>query len=280
MITGMPRIAIAVNDFDAIVTTFRDGFGMPVFDMSGSSVDDLGARLAMCVPPGGSKIELMCPAAPDAPLSKSLQRFLDRRGEGLFALMLEAPVPDDEAKALTSNGLNVLPVMQGAAGRDIHPGSTHGVLIRVYPVNSFEKQLPETGKSLNLSGITSVMIAVGDIEQAVEVYGKGLGLPVDPAIVDKSQGVISALCHPPSGGVIQLIAVHDSAKPLAGSLQSHLNLRGEGMYALVLQTEETDSVAAELSSRGLNLKAGADGVMEANVFGARIRIESRIVLGR
>ena len=52
MITGMPRIAIAVHDFDATVATFRDQLGMPVLDISESSVKSLGAKLAMCVPAG------------------------------------------------------------------------------------------------------------------------------------------------------------------------------------------------------------------------------------
>ena len=140
MITAMPRIAIAVRDFSATVATFRDKLGMPVLDMSESSVESLGARLAMCVPKGGSNIELMSPADPATPLSQSLQRFLDRRGEGLFALMLEAPDPNAEAEDLSGRGLNVLPLMAGAGGRDIHPNSTHGVLIRVYPVDSFQGQ--------------------------------------------------------------------------------------------------------------------------------------------
>ncbi len=97
MITGMPRIAIAIHDFDACVATFRERLGMPVIDVSDTSVENLGAKLAMCVPAGGSNIELMSPADPAAPLSQSLQRFLDRRGEGLFALMLEAPDPNTEA---------------------------------------------------------------------------------------------------------------------------------------------------------------------------------------
>ena len=54
----------------------------------------------MCVPPGGSNIELMAPADPAAPLSQALRStFLDRRGEGLYALMLEAPDPDAEASS-------------------------------------------------------------------------------------------------------------------------------------------------------------------------------------
>ena len=75
--------------------------------MSETSVDSLGAKLAMCVPAGGSNIELMSPANPQAPLSQSLQRFLDRRGDGLFALMLEAPVPNEEADRLLEESLQI-----------------------------------------------------------------------------------------------------------------------------------------------------------------------------
>ena len=86
---------------------------MPVADASKSSVASLGAKVAVCVPEGGSNIELMSPADPAAPLSQSLQRFLDRRGEGFFALMLEAPDPNAEVKDLSGRGLNVLPDPNG-----------------------------------------------------------------------------------------------------------------------------------------------------------------------
>ena len=136
VITAMPRIAIAMHDFDAAVRMFGDVFGMPVLDFSDRTVPSLGAHVAMCIPEGGSNIELMSPADPDKPLSQALQKFLDRRGDGLYALMLEAPDPDAEADTLAERGLDVLPLMVGAAGRDVHPRSTHGVLIRVYPDNS------------------------------------------------------------------------------------------------------------------------------------------------
>ena len=41
MFTAMPRIAIAVSDFADIVATFREVFGMPVLDISDSSVESL-----------------------------------------------------------------------------------------------------------------------------------------------------------------------------------------------------------------------------------------------
>ena len=59
MITAMPRIAIATRNFEGIVGLFRDGLGIPVVDISASSVESLGAKLAMCVPNGGSNVELM-----------------------------------------------------------------------------------------------------------------------------------------------------------------------------------------------------------------------------
>src|SRR5579883_1025223 len=148
MITGMPRIAIAVRDLDHAIRTFRDGFGMPVSEVP-NAAGSLGVRIAMCAPRGGSNIELMSPADPSKPLNASLQRFLDRRGEGLFALMLEAPDPNAEADELASRGLDVLPLMPGAGGRDVHPRSTHGVLIRVYPTRPHNQQ-PDGPDSIGL----------------------------------------------------------------------------------------------------------------------------------
>ena len=77
MITAMPRIAIAVNDFEQALTTFRDKMGMHVEDFSAETVPSLGAHVGMCQPDGGSNIELMAPSNPDEPLSQALQKFLE-----------------------------------------------------------------------------------------------------------------------------------------------------------------------------------------------------------
>jgi hypothetical protein len=226
----------------------------------------------MCVPEGGSNIELMAPAMPDAPLSQSLQRFLDTRGEGLFALMLEAPVPDEEAEELLGNGLKVLPLMAGAGGRDIHPKSTHGVLIRVYPVDSFNRKLDQEPDPVQLSGIRRVLIAVRNIDEASKVYGEQLGLSIDPPITSASSGICSVLCHPPAGGEIELVAVQNADKPLAASISQHLEHRGEGMFALVLQTPDLDNAETILSDRGVAVNRSEDRLI-TDVFGARIHIE-------
>ncbi len=282
MITGMPRIAIAVHDYSAVVSLFKDKFGMPVIDLSKSSLPEYGAALGMCVPEGGSNIELMSPVDPSTPLSKSLQGFLDRRGQGLFALMLEAPVPDDEAKILIRRGLNVMPLMPGAFGRDVHPSSTHGVLIRVYPVNSFvaKHEVPvDEHDGPRVSGISRVIIAVEDIEHAIEVYGSQFNMAMDSTKLDAERGVRSAICRPATGGAIELVSVDDSSRPFANAIAEFLQNHHEGMYALVLQTKDVIATQKMLVERGLSVNISADSadVLEIDkqaAFGALIRIEA------
>ena len=258
MITAMPRIAIAAGDFEAMIETFGNRFGMPLVDLSDSSVVSLGARLAMCVPEGGSNIELMSPADPEAPLAQSLHRFLDRRGEGLFALMLEAPDPDAEAAGLERRGLNVLPLMAGAAGRDVHPRSTCGVLVRIYPVNSFVPEparIRQSPSPSDLSGIVRVIVVVHDLLRARNVWGEGFGLPAGEPVEDAERGITSIVVTPPAGGVIELVSVTDAGRPFARSVGAQLERRGEGLHALVLNSREGPS-------------------RETEAFGARILIEA------
>ncbi|MCC6297570.1 MAG: VOC family protein [Pseudomonadales bacterium] len=281
MITAMPRIAIAAQNFEQLLGLFRDKMHMPVLDLSAMSRKEYGAALAMCVPEGGSNIELMSPVDPDTPLCRSLQGFIDRRGEGLFALMLEAPVPDEEAEALAARGLNIMPLMPGAFGRDVHPNSTHGVLIRVYPVDSFKGRFqgePDR-RAPQLSGIVRVIVAVADIEHAAAAYSTGFGLAVDPIVEDRARGVAVAHCHPPKGGIIELVAVRDESRPFAQAIARHLREDREGMYALVLQSPDLQATAASLRGHGIGVRPAADdpAVLEiprADAFGALIRIEA------
>jgi catechol 2,3-dioxygenase-like lactoylglutathione lyase family enzyme len=271
MITAMPRIAIAMNDFDAAVATFRDVFGMPVVDFSDRTVPSLGAHVGMCVPEGGSNIELMSPADPGKPLSQALQKFLDRRGEGLYALMLEAPDPDVEAAHLSERGLDVLPLMAGAGGRDVHPRSTHGVLIRIYPDDSVGTQDGHETRPPGFSGITKVIVATADASLAANVYGQGFGLDVGAVVHDEGRGVLCARCRAPKGGVIELVSPVDTDNPFARDIERCVKEENGGMYALVLQAPDPRAAVAELNARGVATRGQAD--LEAVIFGTRFLFE-------
>ena len=271
MITAMPRIAIAVHDFAAAVHTFREVFGLPVADFSDRTVPDLGAHVGMCQPEGGSNIELMAPANPELPLSQALQKFLDRRGDGFYAMMLEAPDPDAEAVVLAERDLAVMPLMRGAGGRDIHPRSNHGVLIRVYPDNSVRKLDGLAHLDPAISGVMRAVVATADAAKAADTFGRGFGLEVGPASVDEDRGVLRVICTPPKGGVVELVSPVDVGRPFARAIANTLEERGEGLYGLVLHATDGPAALDRLRERGLAL-GGPDG-NEADVFGARIIIE-------
>ena len=267
MINALPRIAIAMHDYEAAVETFRTTFGMPVLDFSDTTVPDLGAHVGMCMPPGGSNIELMSPANPDLPLSQALSKFLERRGEGLYALMLEAADPNAEAQELLDRDVAVLPLMAGAGGRDVHPRSTNGVLIRVYPDNSVGDHDQQPSGAPGLSGIAKVTVATADASKAADAYRRGLGLDVDEPVEDPERGVLSARARAPKGADIELVSTIDNRQAFGAAINEFVTTKGEGMYSLHLQAD--DPVAAtERLGRSL------DTANDLEVFGTRFCIEA------
>jgi methylmalonyl-CoA/ethylmalonyl-CoA epimerase len=287
MITAMPRIAIAVRDMDRAITTFRDRLGMPVYEFDWVR-KALGIRMSLCVPAGGSHIELMAPEDPARAHSGSLIRFLDRRGEGLFALMLYAPDPNGEADELATRGLDVMPLMQDAGGRDIHPKNTHGVLIRIYPSAMAADLERELGQGLgpvsmresraHLTGISRVIVAVRDLDDAIAVYRDRLGIRTRLQGAESAGGVRGAVCEPSSGGQIELRSPIENGGSSGRALEVFLRERGEGMYALALESADLDATARALRAEGIDAHRSATDpaqweVDAASVHGVRILIE-------
>lgn len=276
MISAMPRIAIATTteNFGRALELFGDALAMPVADMSDSTVASLGAHVAMCQPDGGSNIELMAPATPGLPLSDAIQKTIDRRGEGFYALMLEAPDPDAEAEELIERKVEVLPLMAGAGGRDVHPRSTNGVLIRVYPDGSVSQPAESRTGLVGLSGITRAIVATGDAVEAAHAYGEGLGLAVAEPVIDDERGIRSAIVTPPAGGLIELVSAIEPVRPFGAAIRRAVEERGQGLFAIVLEADDRAAALEALADRGLSFGGPDDN--ETTVFGARIMVEQRL----
>ncbi|MGH7803597.1 MAG: VOC family protein [Candidatus Binatia bacterium] len=285
MIDALPRIGIAVHDMDRAVATFRDRFGIPTHEFRWAP-EKLGARMALCsTRAGASHIELLSPDDPARPHSQVFLRFLERRGEGLYAMMLNADDPDAEATVLERRGLAMMPRMPEAGGRDIHPREAAGVLIRIYPNHTKEWVEPELDRELGplftrksttgLSCIQRVLVAVRDFDAAVAVYRDRLGLDTVIRAEEWAANVRQAICTPREGARIEILAPARNAGPIADVLRE----RGEGMFALVLESDDLDASIAALRANGVTVRPAADDphaweIDRGDAFGVLFRIES------
>lgn len=126
----MPRvehIGIAVRDVDAVVKTFRELLGTEPY--KAETVANQQVRTHF-LDAETTKLELL-EALDD---SSPVQRFLDRKGDGLHHLAFEVPDLDATMRRLRDAGVELLSEtpQEGADDKQIvfvHPKQTHGVLV-------------------------------------------------------------------------------------------------------------------------------------------------------
>ena len=126
----MPRvehIGIAVRDVDAVVKTFRELLGTDLY--KAETVANQQVRTHF-LDAETTKLELL-EALDD---SSPVQRFLDRKGDGLHHLAFEVPDLDATMRRLRDAGVELLSEtpQEGADDKQIvfvHPKQTHGVLV-------------------------------------------------------------------------------------------------------------------------------------------------------
>lgn len=128
--TLMPQlehIGIAVNDVDAVTRCFEALLGTEPY--KAETVSDQQVRTHF-LDAGGPKLEFLEALGPDSPV----QRFLDRRGEGLHHLAFEVADLAATMEALREAGFELLSEQPQAGADDkqiafVHPKQTHGVLV-------------------------------------------------------------------------------------------------------------------------------------------------------
>ncbi len=118
MITRLHHVMIAVKDLDESVALYGKLFGLkpsrPVWQTKdGYRIVDL--------PVGDTMIQLISPGKPGDPID----RFLEKRGEGLYSIGLEAPDKPDLVKGLRAKGIQMI------GDSFVHPKSARGVLTEI-----------------------------------------------------------------------------------------------------------------------------------------------------
>jgi methylmalonyl-CoA/ethylmalonyl-CoA epimerase len=126
---GVHHVALAVEDLDEALETYRRFFGaeVEVADrMEEQGVDAVYLRV------GEGRVELVSPLGPDTPVG----RFLEKRGPGMHHVAFEVDDVEDAVEELARRGATVIepgprPGLAGKQVAFVHPDSLHGVLAEV-----------------------------------------------------------------------------------------------------------------------------------------------------
>ena len=129
MIQGIDHVGIAVKSIDEAKKFWVDTLGLKLSHIE--EVPEQKARVAV-LKVGETTIELVEPTSPDSPI----QRFIEKRGEGLHHLTLQTDHLAEQLKELKSANVNLIDEQPrpGAGGTKIaflHPKAAHGVLVEL-----------------------------------------------------------------------------------------------------------------------------------------------------
>ncbi|HEX2521893.1 MAG TPA: methylmalonyl-CoA epimerase [Terriglobia bacterium] len=129
-------MGIAVRSIEAALKTYQRQLGLAVTEIV--EIEEQRVRAAV-LPCGESRIELLEPTAPDSPI----QRFLDKRGEGIHHLCFEVENIEKKLRELQAGSLQLVKPASGRGLGDrkiafLHPKSAHGVLIELVETGSHE----------------------------------------------------------------------------------------------------------------------------------------------
>jgi methylmalonyl-CoA/ethylmalonyl-CoA epimerase len=131
-IKKIDHLAILVDDFEPVLTFWRDALGLKVSQIL--DVPKEKSQVAF-LPLGDSEIELVRPAEEDS----GLARALEKRGPGMHHICLEVEDIEGMLHQLVEKGIQLIneQPLVGLGGRKyafIHPKSSFGVLVELYEI--------------------------------------------------------------------------------------------------------------------------------------------------
>lgn len=122
----LDHIAYAVKDLEASIKHYHELFGFEVSHRE--TIETQGVELAF-LDLENTKIELLTPCKE----TSTLQKFLERRGEGIHHVCYEVSDIEKELSALAKKGVKLIDTVARDGAHNtliafIHPSSTEGVL--------------------------------------------------------------------------------------------------------------------------------------------------------
>lgn len=126
MFGRIDHIGVAVEDLDAAVALYREGFGMR--EQHRETVEEFGVE-AVLLEIGDGHVELLTPVSPDS----AVGTFLERHGPGIHHVAYQTDDIDSTLEAVRRSGLRLIDEQPRRGIRNsrvafLHPKATGGVL--------------------------------------------------------------------------------------------------------------------------------------------------------
>ncbi|HEX6782377.1 MAG TPA: methylmalonyl-CoA epimerase [Solirubrobacterales bacterium] len=129
MFGRIDHIGVAVEDIDAAIALYREGFEMGLAHRE--TVESQGVE-AVLLDVGDGHVELLAPLGPDTPVGK----YLAKNGAGLHHVAYAVEDIDSALKGIAAAGIQLIDTEPRVGIRDsrvafLHPRSTGGVLTEI-----------------------------------------------------------------------------------------------------------------------------------------------------
>jgi methylmalonyl-CoA/ethylmalonyl-CoA epimerase len=123
------HIGVAVEDIDAAIELYRDGFGMELAHRE--TVESQGVE-AVLLDVGDGHVELLAPLGPETPVGK----YMAKNGAGLHHVAYAVDDIDAALEKIAAAGIQLIDSEPRVGIRDsrvafLHPRSTGGVLTEI-----------------------------------------------------------------------------------------------------------------------------------------------------
>ena len=97
--------------------------------------------------------------------------------------------------------------------------------------------------------VDCVVLAVDDLEAAVDCYARLFGRSPAPRVPGRDEGVSTVRF--PLGNTVLALSAAVGRGPFADAIAKFIERRGEGVLCLMLRTDDADECARELRARGI-----------------------------
>jgi methylmalonyl-CoA epimerase len=209
---------------------------------------------------GHVKLELIESARPGS----FVERFLERRGEGIHHLSIEVDALDPLLERMQADGLRIVDRFDAGDGEKtafISPRSAHGMLIQFWQVHDLVEPPPaDTPRAPRLPGLDTRMrfdhlsVAVRSIDDGMGFFRRYFPITLERPMHRGYAGDFDLQQFDVNGFRLELVADASGTS----FVRRFLERRGEGFHHVSIDVDELDPVVERLRAGGVRVVDEAD----------------------